>query len=58
MWPFDYGTDTQKPVAAWLCVLLQAGQYIKAQLVEGEVYKRLGLWVQGAPNASLQEQVG
>lgn len=43
---------------ALVCVLLQAGQYIKAQLVEGEVYDRLGLWVQGAPNASLQEQVG
>lgn len=45
-------------VCLWVlrCVM-QAGQYIKVQLVEGEVYQRLGLWVQGAPNASLQEQV-
>jgi hypothetical protein len=43
-----------------MCVFLfvvQAGQYIKAKLVEGDVYQRVGLWVQGAPNASLQEQV-
>lgn len=38
------------------CVL-QAGQYIKVQLVDGEVFQRIGLYVQGVPSASLQEQV-
>jgi hypothetical protein len=36
----------------------QAGQYIKMKLVEDLVYPRLAFWVQGAPTAGLQEQVG
>lgn len=44
--------------ACWCCTVLQAGQFIKHTLVEaGTTYPRLGLWVQGVPDPSLQEQV-
>jgi hypothetical protein len=40
-------------------VLRQAGQYVKAVPVEddGSIWQRIGLYVQGVPDCSLQEQV-
>ena len=37
----------------------QAGQYVKAVPVEddGSIWQRIGLYVQGVPDCSLQEQV-